>query len=152
MGDKIVCFHTLLKVLILRGVAGGFSISADSKALAEMERAVSPLLTNTVDQFGCPLCTLNYYTMLFIFVKRKSAACGCGVDERRAVCGSRRRKTRRPAGSYDLPLRRLPPPFAIQIPQHGISQQGICAGLIAPALTPQPGDNIGVKTKSELLL
>jgi hypothetical protein len=42
MGDKVVCFHTLLKVLILRRVSGGFSISADSKALAEMARAASP--------------------------------------------------------------------------------------------------------------
>ena len=37
MGDKVVCFHTLLKVLILRAVTEGFSISVDSKALAEME-------------------------------------------------------------------------------------------------------------------
>jgi hypothetical protein len=43
MGDKVVCFHTLLKVLILPRVTGAFSISADSKALAEMARLVSPL-------------------------------------------------------------------------------------------------------------
>jgi hypothetical protein len=72
-GDKVVCFQPLLKVLILRGVAGVFSISADSKALAEMERAVSRLLANPVDQCACPLYTLNNYTILFIFVKRKVA-------------------------------------------------------------------------------
>jgi hypothetical protein len=50
MGDKIVCFHILLKVLILRRVTEGFSISADSKALAEMERALSPLPTAPMGQ------------------------------------------------------------------------------------------------------
>lgn len=69
MGDKIVCFHTLLKVLILREVTGGFSISADSKALAEMARAVSSLLTSPMDQCARHLYTLNHYTILFIFVE-----------------------------------------------------------------------------------
>jgi len=40
----------------------------------------------------------------------------------------------------------------IQIPQHGIPQQGICPGLVTPALPPQPGDNVGVQAKSQLLL
>jgi len=44
------------------------------------------------------------------------------------------------------------PSFRVQIAQHGIPQQGICAGLIAPALPPQPGNHIGVKAKSQLLL
>jgi len=46
MGDKVDCFHTLLKVLIPRRVTEGFSISVDSKALAEMERALSSLPAN----------------------------------------------------------------------------------------------------------
>jgi len=71
MVDKVVCFHTLLKVLILLRVTEVFSISADSKALAEMERAVSPFLVSLMDQRGFSLYTLNYYTMLFIFVKGK---------------------------------------------------------------------------------
>jgi hypothetical protein len=83
MGDKIVCFHTLLKVLILREVAGRFSISADSKALAKMERAVSPLLTSPMDQCALPLYTLNHYTMLFIFVKGKTEVRRQGPDVRR---------------------------------------------------------------------
>jgi hypothetical protein len=71
MGDKIICFHTLLEVLILKGVTGEFSISADSKALAEMARAVSPFLVSLMDQGGFSLYTLSYYTILFIFVKEK---------------------------------------------------------------------------------
>ena len=59
IGDKVDCFHTLLEVLILREVTGGFSISEDSKALAEMERAVSPLPTTPVDQCVRPLYILN---------------------------------------------------------------------------------------------
>src|SRR5208283_500641 len=72
MVDKVVCFHTLLKVLILLRVTEVFSISADSKALAEMERAVSPFLVSLMDQRGFSLYTLSYYTILFIFVKGKS--------------------------------------------------------------------------------
>jgi hypothetical protein len=74
MGDKVDCFHALLKVLILRRVSEGFSISEDSKVLAEMEPAASPLLTSPVDQCGCHLYTLNHYTILFTFVKGKSEA------------------------------------------------------------------------------
>lgn len=69
MGDKVDCFHALSEVLILREVTGGFSISVDSKALAEMARAVSPLLASSRDQCTCPLYTLSYYTILFTFVK-----------------------------------------------------------------------------------
>ena len=60
-GDKVVCFHTLLRVLILRRVSEGFSISADSKALAEMERAVSPLLTSPKGQ-----CAVLYTHLIII--------------------------------------------------------------------------------------
>src|ERR1700687_5229615 len=42
----------------------------------------------------------------------------------------------------------LLPSFRVQILHHGILYQGICAGLIAPALPPQPGDHIRVKAKS----
>jgi hypothetical protein len=47
MRDRVVCFHTLLKVLILRAVTGGLSKSADSKALAEMATAESLFSTAT---------------------------------------------------------------------------------------------------------
>ena len=73
IGDKVVCFHALLKVLILQGVTGRFSVSADSKALAEMERAVSPLLTSPMDQCARHLYTLNKYTIESIFGKGKCA-------------------------------------------------------------------------------
>jgi len=33
--------------------------------------------------------------------------------------------------------------FRVQIPQHGIPQQGICSGLIAMASSSRPGDHIG---------
>src|SRR5208337_105287 len=72
--------------------------------------------------------------------------------ERRVVCGNRRRKTKRPAGALTLPLRYLSLPFGVHIAQHGISQQGIRAGLVAAALPPQPSDDVGVKAKRELLL
>ena len=42
------------------------------------------------------------------------------------------------------------PSFRVQIAQHGIPKQGICAGLIASALPPQPSYHIGVKAKSQL--
>ncbi len=72
MGDKVDCFQPLLKVLILRRVSGGLSISADSKALAEMARAVSPFLVSLKDQRGFSPYTLNYCTTLFIFVKERN--------------------------------------------------------------------------------
>jgi hypothetical protein len=46
----------------------------------------------------------------------------------------------------------LLPFFRTQVLQHGITKQSICPRLIAPALSPKPSDNIGVKAKSQLLL
>jgi len=115
-------------VLILEGVTGGLSTSADSKALAEMARAVSPFLVSLMDQRGFSLYTLSYYTILFIFVKRRMVL------------------------EPHLWATFLFPFWGVQIAQHGASQQGICAGLIAPALTPQPGDDVDVQAKRDLLL
>jgi len=44
------------------------------------------------------------------------------------------------------------PSLRIQISEHGVSQQGIGPGLVASALPPQPGDNVGVQAKSQLPL
>src|SRR5438094_10442226 len=46
---------------------------------------------------------------------------------------------------------KLLPFIRAQIPQHGFTKQGICPGLIAPSLSPKPGNNIGIKAKSQLL-
>jgi hypothetical protein len=51
-----------------------------------------------------------------------------------------------------LPPRYVPVSPVVQIAQHGLTQQPICTRLITPALPAQPGDNIGVQAKSELLL
>jgi len=83
MGDKIVCFHTLLKVFDSAGGCGKVFDKCGFQALAKMERAVSPLLTSPMDQCALPLYTLNHYTMLFIFVKGKTEVRRQGPDVRR---------------------------------------------------------------------
>src|SRR5437773_923251 len=71
----------------------------------------------------------------------------CG---RLCVLVTRRSASKRPSPLSNAVMKLLPF-IRAQIPQHGFTKQGICPGLIAPSLSPKPGNNIGIKAKSQLL-